>query len=393
MSSQCTPIQISIPQHKLDYIRKRVQDYPWEAITTFDPSWSYGPPPDELRAICEYWTSRYDWRKTENTINTLSHFKTTIQDQELHFVHEKGSGSNPQPLLLIHGWPYSFHSYTQLIPRLAHPERFGGRVEDACTVVVPSLPGFGFSSKPKGAVHPKHVREILNELMTSVLGYQKYISHGGDWGSYISEWLGFSHPESCIGIHLTMSSVRHHGGRNRTEEYVDGASQIEMELAKKEKELWEGEQAYSLLQCTKPLKLAYAMMDSPVGAAAWILEAFYAWSDLRGMKLTDVYTMEQLLDEVMLYLVTDTFNTSTWIYAGDYESGESTFPEGEKIKVPVGILACPDPVFPMPPKEVLERSRTVTRWRDSTRGGHFPFYEVPDTLVEDLLAFTKELSQ
>ncbi len=389
MTSKPSPFTISIPQSKLDDISNRVNSYPWDTISSFTTSWEYGPPPQDLRKICEHWITNYSWRKTEATINSLPQFTAKVQDLAIHFVHERGSGANPRPLLLIHGWPYSFHSYTHLIPRLAHPEHYGGKEEDAFSVVVPSLPGFGFSKKPKDIMDPPTMGKIFNELMTSVLGYPQYIAHGGDWGSYICELMGFMYPESCVGIYITMSSVRHHGGAPRSRMYVADASDEEIAFAKKENELWTDEKAYNLLQSTRPLKLAYAMHDSPVGVLAYILEAFHAWADLRDKHILEVFDVDRLLDEVMLYLNTDSFGTATWIYTADHKTGTWMLPEGERINVPVGVLDSPDPVFPMPPREVLEKSRDVVQWKTIERGGHFPFYEAEDVLVGELLKFGK----
>ncbi|KAF2268177.1 epoxide hydrolase domain protein [Lojkania enalia] len=390
MSSTPAPFQIHIPQEKLNDIQSRIRDFPWQALSSFDNTWAHGPPPSDMRSLCEYWTQEYDWRKTEAAINKLSQFTATVGGLEIHFVHEKGSGPNPQPLLLLHGWPYSFLSYVHLIQRLAHPEHRGGNINNAFTVIVPSLPGFAFSklhSANPTPVPPQKIAELMNELMVQVLGYKEYISHGGDWGSYISELLAFRFPQHCIGIHITMSSIRHHGAAPRSGFPVLGASPAELSFAAKEKDIWEKEKAYNMLQSTKPMKIAYAMADSPVGMLAYILEAWGAWADLRGKNLLDKVGRGRLLDEVMVYLVTDSFGTSTWIYTADYKHGSWTLPEGKKIEVPVGVLACPDPVFPMPPREVLERSRWVVAWRDSEVGGHFPFHEVGKVLVEELGQF------
>lgn len=386
MASVSAAFNISIPQQKLDDIQARVRSYPWDVIASFDTSWKHGPPPSDLHKICEHWITNYDWCKAEASVNNLPNFTAKVQSLDIHFIHERGSGSNPRPLLLIHGWPYSFFSYTHLVEQLAHPERFGGKEEDAFSVVVPSIPGFGFSSKPSQPVDPPKIAEIMNELMTSVLGYQTYISHGGDWGSYTSELLAFTCPTNCIGIHITMSSVRHHGGAPRSGDYVENASALEIAFAKREKELWEGEKAYNLLQATRPFKLAY-LMDSPVAVLAYILEAFHTWADLRERSLVEVFGADRLIDEVMVYLVTDTFNTSMWIYTADHKTGTWTLPEGKKIKVPVGVLSLPDPVFPMPPREVLGRSREVVQWKDVDSGGHFPFYEAEHAVVQELLRF------
>ncbi|KAF2464830.1 alpha/beta-hydrolase [Lindgomyces ingoldianus] len=390
MSFEPTPFYISIPQEKLDDIQNRVKNYPWDTITTYDPSWNPGPPPNELRPICDYWSSKYDWRETEKTINSLPHFKANVSTMDIHFIHERGSGQNPQPLLLLHGWPYSFISYTHLVPRLAHPERYGGKEEDAFTVIIPSFPGFAFSSI-KEPLSPRQVAGIMNDLMTSVLGYKTYIAHGGDWGSYTSDLLGFHYPNSCIGVHIGgNSSVRHYGGAAHSGEYVKDATDAEISFAKLEHGIWQTEKAYNLIQSIRPLKLAYAMMDSPVGVAAWILEAFHVWADLRGKSLTEVFDVKILIDEVMIYLVTNTFNTATWIYAADWKDNQWTLPEGKKVEVPTGFIASPDPVFPAPPREVLEKShRRIVRWRDVNEGGHFLFYEGPDVVVEELIEFGK----
>ncbi|ORY07950.1 Alpha/Beta hydrolase protein [Clohesyomyces aquaticus] len=398
-----TPFHISIPQEKLDWIQARISSYPWHTLSSFDPTWSSGPPPADLRTICDHWNTSYSWRRTEERINALPNYKAVIQDLSIHFIHEKGTprgtsdsknGRRPRALLLLHGWPYSFHSYTDLIPRLAHPERFGGNKEDAFDVVVPSFPGFGFS-QIKEPMNPKACGEIFNELMVDVLGYETYLAHGGDWGASTSQLLAYFHPESCVGISLTMSVVRHHGGMICSGDVVGDASEEEKRHAELEKEIWDEEKAYNLLQSTRPLKLAYAMMDSPVGVAAWLLEAWYAWSDLSPLSggtgkrsLTELYTLDALIDEVMIYLVTETSNTSTWIYAKDWKEHVWTLPEGEKIEVPTAFIKCPDPVFPLPPRGLLERiHRRIVRWREADRGGHYLMYENPEVVFEELVGF------
>lgn len=392
-TTAATPFHVSIPEQKLSSILDRIKSYPWDTIRSFDPTWSSGPPPADLRAICDYWITRYSWRTTEAKINALPNYKAKIQGLDIHFIHEVGSGTNPRPLLLLHGWPYSFYSYIDLVHRLAHPERYGGNADDAFTVVVPSFPGFGFSSIDT-PLNPQACCDIFNALMVHTLGYRTYVSHGGDWGASTSQLLAFYHPENCIGIHITMSVVRHHGGMINSGEYVSDASEEEKRFANNEKRIWEEERAYNLLQSTRPLKLAYAMMDSPVGVAAWILEAWNAWSDLSShtKKLTDVYSMETLISEVMIYLVTSTSNVSTWIYAADHKNHTWTLPEGKRIKTPTAFIKCPDPVFKLPPRKMLERSHRIVRWRETDRGGHFLMYENPEVVVEELLDFGKELN-
>jgi len=380
---------ISIPQEKLDWICSRVDSFPWTQLCEpHDPtSWTHGPSSSALRDICAHWTSSYSWRATESRINSFPHYTCRIHDLTVHFVSVRGSNPANHPLLLIHGWPYSFYSYLHLVRRLAHPEDFGGSPEDGCDVVVPSLPGFGFSEKPTRPVTPKEMADMMNELMTNILGYGKYVAHGGDWGSYISELLGFQYPQHCQGIHITMSSVRHHGAAPRGGQYTVDARPAEIAFAKKEKSIWDVEKGYMLLQSTRPSKLAFAMADSPVGVLAYLLEAWHRWADLRDRSFFEVFEPDLILNEVMVYLVTETFQSAMGLYVADYEHGTWTLPEGKRIEAPVGVLACPDPVFPMPPREVLERSRAIVLWRNSESGGHFPFYEVTEIVIEELIRF------
>jgi pimeloyl-ACP methyl ester carboxylesterase len=387
------PYRINVPDHTLQVIRDRVRNYRWDAFVAPDGAgdWRHGPPPIWLREFCAYWTDQFDWHAQERRMNELPHFLAEVNGIDLHFVHERGSGNSPRPLLLAHGWPYSFHSYTELIERLAHPERFGGREEDAFSVVVPSMPGYDFSSRPVSPIGPKRIAPMFNRLMTEVLGYDRYFVHGGDWGSAIAEMLSFQFPETVAGIHITMLSVRHHGAPPRSNEVPADASKEERDFASVEASLWKGESAYARIQATRPLKLSAGMVDSPVGVAAWIVEAFHAWSDRRDRPFGEIFSRDQLLTEIMLYLVTDAFGPASWIYVAEGEEQYQTLPPGGRIEVPVGVAAYPDPVFPMPPRSVAERSHNIVRFSQMDYGGHFPFYEAPDGLLADLFEFVQEV--
>ncbi|MGY6178833.1 epoxide hydrolase family protein [Paraburkholderia strydomiana] len=388
-----TPFRVHIPDEDLSRIRERIQSFRWAHFREPHDAadWRYGPPTAWMRTLCDYWLTGYQWREAERNINAAEHFLTTIDGQALHLVHERGSGERPRPLLLVHGWPYSFASYLHLIEPLTHPERFGGHEDDAFSVVIPSLPGFGFSSAPVTPIGPRRIASLFNQLMTQTLGYDEYLVHGGDWGSAIAEMLGFYHRANVRGIHLTMLSVRHDGAAPRTGSVGASAGADERSFAVREAELWKNESAYARIQATKPLKLAYSMFDSPVGVAAWIAEAFHAWSDLSQRPLTDAVSMDRLLTEIMLYLVTDSFGPSTWIYVAEGLEGYQTLPQGQCIDVPVALAAYRDPVFPMPPREVASLSHSVVRYTTMPTGGHFPFYEDPDALIEDLRGFTRAL--
>ncbi len=389
--STVVPFSIDVSPVRLEAIRERVRAFRWEAWS--EPAdandWRYGPPVATMRRLCAYWVDHYDWRRHERAMNERQRFRTTLDDVAIHFTHEPGSGANPTPLLIAHGWPYSFHSYDGLIDQLAHPERHGGRVEDAFSVVVPSYPGYDFSDRPAQPMGPRAIAFVFDKLMAR-LGYDRYIVHGGDWGAHITSLLGLHRPDQVIGIHSTGLALRESGAEQLSGEVPSGASEEERVFITAEYAIWQGEGAYSQLQATKPAKLGYAMMDSPVGLAAWIVEAFHAWSDRRTRSFEELFTFDQLLTEVMLYLVTDAFPTSTWIY-GAKRKEEMTLPPGRKVTVPTGLAAFPDPVFPMPPRTVAERSHNVVQYTEMPFGGHYPFYEAPDLLIDDLRRFRRRL--
>ncbi|KAK5122264.1 hypothetical protein LTR85_004174 [Meristemomyces frigidus] len=390
---------INVPPAKIKDIKNRVSSFPWATFRApgnarqNDDDWTYGPPPSYMGKLCEYWVKEYDWGLREARMNKLTHFIANMDGLDIHFVHLRESGSSHLPVLLLHGWPYSFHSFHDMSQKLAWPERYGGSADDGVDVVIPSMPGYDFSPAPADVTGPKAIAGLYGKLMAETLGYRQYAAHGGDWGSHIAALLAFNHAEHCVAIHITMSSVRQHGAAVRTGELPAEATAEERAFADDEKRRWDPESAYGKLQSTKPVKLGYAMADSPVGVASWIIEAFHAWSDLsNGRRFEDVYSFDTLLDEVMLYLVTDSFHSSTWIYVGEGTEGSNTLPPGKRIEVPCGIFALPDPVFPMMPRETAEKSRRVVRYTHASHGGHFPFYEVLDELVADLQGFLADVS-
>lgn len=385
------PFSVEVAQEVLDRIRQRVASYRWDALPEAPGAgdWRYGPPIASMRDLCAYWVDEYDWRAQERAMNAIPHFLAEVDGIDVHFVHERGSGPSPMPLLIAHGWPYSSHSYSHLVDRLAHPERHGGRADEAFDVVVPSYPGYDFSQRPAAPMGPRAVGLLFDALMQT-LGYDHYLVHGGDWGAHITSLLGLHRPARVAGIHTTAIALRDASAEQLTGQVAADASAQEKAFVADEARRWKDEGAYSLLHATKPAKLAYAMTDSPVGVAAWIVEAFHAWSDLRETAFGDLYTPDQLLTEVMLYLVTDAFPTSTWIY-GAKRHEEMTLPPGRRVEVPTAVAAFQDPVFPTPPRAVAEKSHRVVRYVDMARGGHFPFYEAPDLLVDDLRSFLLQL--
>jgi microsomal epoxide hydrolase len=379
------PFKIDVPQSTLDKIRDKVRAYEWHEMPRgegLDGTWAYGANLDFMQSLCAYWADDYDWRKQEAALNCFPQFIADVNGLDIHFYREHGSGPSPKPLILSHGWPGSVFEFLHIIDKLAHPEKHGGDLKDAFTVIVPSLPGYGFSGKPKRPIGPRTAAKYFDALMTDVLGFKDYIAQGGDWGSAISGWMGYDSPD-CRAVHLNMFGWRSPGVHPETQEEKDYAQRAAM--------LFEMEGAYFREQTTKPQTLSYAMMDSPVGACAWIVEKFHGWSDTRN-GFEYVYTKDQLLTNVMLYLVTRTFNTATWMYRGLMEDHTGTpVPNGARIEKPVGIAAFPIDLIPFPPRSMVERHVNVTHWTDFQEGGHFAALERGDDLVADIRKFARTL--
>ena len=378
-----TPFKIAVPQDTLQEIRARIAHYPWGYMPD-DGGWHYGTNLNFLKVLCKYWLEDYDWYKHELTINRFPQFVAQIDGIDIHFIHEKGSGSSPKPLLLSHGWPGSIVEFLNIIEPLAHPERVGGNIEDAFDVIVPSLPGFGFSQRPLRPMGPRAIARIFNDLMTKELGYTNYIAQGGDWGSAISSWLGYEHFLNCKAIHINFFAMRHIEGPQTSEEEL-WASKIDLDQAL--------EGGYRLLQETRPQTLSYAMDDSPVGVAAWIIEKFHAWSDIDADDLEAVHSKDILITNIMIYLVTRTFNSASWIYFGRREEGGRLLGTKERrVEIPTGIAEFPREILAWPPRSYAERLFNITHWTKMPRGGHFPAMEQPHLLIEDIRKFARTVS-
>ena len=349
-----------------------------------DGGWDYGTNLDYMKEFCDYWASEFDWREQENRINQFSNFIAPVDGIDIHFIHEKGSGSNAKPLIISHGWPGTIVEFLDFIDLLAHPENHGGSVEDAFDVVAPSLPGFGFSGRPPRPYGPRKMASIFNSLMTEVLGYDRYIAQGGDWGAAICNWLGYNHSKSCKAIHVNCLTMRHPKGPQNKEEIRWEKKFFKDQIM---------EEGYRTIQATKPQTLAYSMNDSPVGVAAWILEKFYSWSDIKDCNIESSYTKDILLTNIMIYLITNSFNSASWIYFGRREEGGRNFPNNfKKINVPTGIAKFPKEMLEWPPKSYLERIFKIIHFTEMKKGGHFAALEQPDLLVNDLRKFLRSLN-
>ena len=376
------PFRIDVPDKTLEQIRTQVANYPWHEMPD-DGGWAYGTHLGYMKELCAYWLNEFDWRKQEAAINRFSHFIAPVQGIDLHFIQEKGDGPSPLPLIISHGWPGSIVEFLDIIQPLAHPQRFGGSADDAFDVIVPSLPGFGFSGRPARPIGPRKMANLFNSLMTDVLGYRNYLAQGGDWGGAISSWLGFEHAPTCQAIHINILTMRHPDGPHGPEEEA-WAVQFEHDQLL--------ENGYRTQQATKPQTLSYAMMDSPVGVAAWIIEKFNSWSDTDGDNIESAHTKDSLLTNIMVYLVTKTFNTASWIYYGRREEGGRLLStDNRRVEVPTAAALFPAELLAWPPRSYVERLYNISHWSEMPRGGHFAALEEPELLIDDIRAFARTL--
>jgi pimeloyl-ACP methyl ester carboxylesterase len=377
-----TPFTFHVPDDMLAHIRDRVAAFPWHDMPD-DAGWQYGTNMEILKDFCTYWIDGFDWRAQEARINSFANYQTHVDGIDMHFIHEAGSGPNPMPLMIAHGWPGSVAEFHGIIDMLAHPERFGGDIADAFTVIAPSLPGFAFSGPPPRPYGPRRMAGVINALMTQRLGIDRYMAQGGDWGSAIASWLGLDHAANCSAIHINALLMRHAQGPQTADEEAWARAFEEDQIM---------EAGYRTQMATRPQTLGYAMMDSPVGIAAWMLEKFHAWSDVRNDDIETAHSMDALLTQIMIYITTRSFTTASWIYYGRREEGGRVLsPEGARVEVPTACALFPAEMLRWSPRSYAERIYNIRRWTEMPRGGHFAAMEEPALLVEDIRAFARML--
>ena len=377
-----TDFNINFTEKEISPIYQKIKDYPWNSIPDLE-GWEHGTNKTYLKELCDYWINEFDWQKHQVEINKFQNFISNVDGTDIHFIKEKGTSPNSKPLLLMHGWPGSVIEFLHIIEKLAHPEKFGGNEKDSFDVIIPSLPGFGFSGKPNKPMGPRKMAEILNKLMTENLGYKDYMAQGGDWGATIANWIGYDHSKFCKAIHINCLTMRHPNGPQSDEEKN---WQIKFD---KDQVMQEG---YRTQQATKPQSLSYGMMDSPVGIAAWIIEKMYSWSDLKDNKLESVYSKDTLLANIMVYILTKTFDTASWIYFGRREEGGRFFPKDfKRIEIPTAAAIFPAEMSEWPPRSYVERIFNIKQWTNMPSGGHFAALEKPDLLVNDIRKFSRSL--
>jgi pimeloyl-ACP methyl ester carboxylesterase len=371
---------VDVPQATIDRILNRVREARFPDRLEA-PDWRYGANWDYMKALAEYWTTQFDWRKAEANLNRYPQFLARVGDFDVHFYHVKGRGPKPMPLVLTHGWPGSVFEFLEAIGPLTDPASFGGSPEDAFDVVVPSVPGFGFSSKPKGKPIGLHTTATLwNQLMTEVLGYPKYGSQGGDVGGGITNQLAHQFPDSLIGIHFNGVAVPAPPEAEQSEQERDWARTVTTFTGL--------ERDYYNEQMHKPETVAFALTNNPLGTAGWIAEKLKGWSDSPDV-LEPIFTKDQVLTNIMIYLVTDTIGTSVWYYRGRLDEPSNLT---GRVNVPTGFASFPRELPTLdPPQSALARNFNLVHYTKMARGGHFACWEEPKLLVEDLRQFFQGL--
>lgn len=380
--------EVAIPQDMLVDLDERLARTRW-TNEVGDDAWDFGLSVTYMRELVTYWRHEFDWRAQETAINRFAHYRADIDEHRVHFIHERGHGPNPLPIVLTHGFPDSFLRFAKVIDMLADPANHGGDSADAFDVIVPSLPGYAFSDRADPGKMIFHVGDVWHRLMTEQLGYERFAAHGGDWGSLVTDLLARDHAESVVGIHLTDVPFYH-------------AFQPPKDPSAKEKKYLEAIQkfgqtqgAYALIQGAQPQALAAGLNDSPAGLAAWIVEKFRRWSDCDG-DIEQSFTKDELLSNVMLYWATETINDAFAPYYDIAHAGASTWIK-QKLKQFTGSSDVPAAfaMFPKdlssPPREWAERFFNVERWTEMPRGGHFAALEEPELLVNDIREFYRPL--
>jgi pimeloyl-ACP methyl ester carboxylesterase len=368
------PFRIDIEQNVLDDLQARLQRTRWRSFTA-ESGWDAGTRHDWLKDLVQYWHTRYDWRQQEAKLNALPQFKARIDEADLHFIHVKGRGTQPVPLLLLHGWPDSFFRFHKVIPTFS----------DSFDVVVPSLPGFAFTGPVQRASQEqpmRHSAHLVWRLMTDVLGYERFAVAGGDGGSAIAQILAIDHPEAVIGIHLTDL------GWHVANVDPSSLSKSEQKYLEASRKRFMADGAYAMVQTTRPRSLAAGLNDSPAGLASWIVDRFHAWSDCRG-DIETSFSKDDLLTNIMLYWVTQTIGSSMFGYYAESRSPSLT--PADHVDRPVGLALFPKDIGGIPPRSFAERTLNVQRWTEISRGGHFAALEEPELFARDVLDFFRSL--
>jgi pimeloyl-ACP methyl ester carboxylesterase len=381
--AEIRPFRVDIPQADLDDLRDRLARTRWPAELS-GVGWSRGVPVAYLRELAGYWGTGYDWRRHEAELNRHPQFTTTVDGQNLHFIHVRSSEPEATPLLLIHGWPGSVVEFLDLIGPLTDPRAHGGDPFDAFHVVIPSIPGFGFSGPltEPGWGHGR-IAKAFTELMRR-LGYRRYGVQGGDVGAFEAPLVGRLDPDRVLGVHVNALVTFPSGDPSELADLTEG----EQERMARMKHFQDDMMGYSHIQGTRPQTLAYALTDSPAGQLAWIVEKFKEWTDPAGELPTDAVDRDHLVTNVSIYWFTATAGSSANLYYETYHD-PSLWAPGPRGTVPTGVAVSLTQDIAI--RKLAERDHNVVHWTEFERGGHFAALEAPEFLAGDVRTFFRGL--
>ena len=370
MPEHIRPFRINVAQEKLDWISAKLALSHVGYAPADDAGWKYGADAAWLRGLLDYWRTVYDWRQQEAKLNEWSHFLARIDDLDIHFIHMRATGDQARlPLILTHGWPGSFFEFTETIIPLT---------EAGFDVVIPSLPGYGFSSKPPKPIGPRCVAALWRKLMTERLGYNRFGAQGGDWGSAVTRWLGHDHADVVAAIHLNLFLAPADPSQDDEETKTHRETLRKMQFM---------ESAYMMEQATKPQTIGLALADTPLGFAAWVAEKFQRWGDTKG-DIESRFPKDKLLTNIMIYLVNDAVQSAIWMYNSIITEQH----EELQVRVPTGCALFPAEFYPYPPRQAAERIFNIVRWTNMRAGGHFAAMEEPVAFAAEVAAYFTSIS-
>jgi pimeloyl-ACP methyl ester carboxylesterase len=376
--SEITPFTIEVSDAELDDLRQRLARTRWADAELVD-DWSQGVPQAWLKEVCAYWSKEYDWRAREKRLNRFPQFKTPISGLDIHFLHVRSKEADATPLVMTHGWPGSVVEFQKVIEPLTDPVAHGGEASDAFHVVCPSLPGYGFSDKPKETGWGvEKIGDTWAALMAR-LGYDRYMAQGGDWGAMVTSCIGAQDPEHCLGIHLNMAIAP------PTPESMNDLTEFEQGALAGMQHYQDKDSGYSKQQSTRPQTLAYGLVDSPAGQAGWILEKFWSWTDCQGHP-ENALSRDELLDNVMLYWIPATGGSSARLYWESFTS-----PPMLQIDVPVGVSVFPKEIFRASKRWCEARFPKLAYYNTLEQGGHFAAFEQPALFVQEVRAAARAI--
>jgi pimeloyl-ACP methyl ester carboxylesterase len=381
--------RVSIPEHLLADLRQRLTRTRW-AGDFENADWAYGTEQGYLTELVRYWAKDFDWKAQEETLNAFSHYRVNLEGVPIHFIHEKGRGPRPIPLIMTHGWPWTFWDMHKVIRPLTHPAEFGGDPNDAFDVVVPSLPGFGFSTPLKqSGITFMRTADLWVRLMEG-LGYPRFAAQGSDIGAFVSSQLGHEYADKVLGIHITFPMPLDANTNPESFPPSTAYGPDEQDALRRNTSFMNDGTGYVSIQSTRPQTLAYAMHDSPAGMCAWFLEKRRAWSDCDG-NVEKVFSKDELLTAMTLYWVTESFDSAARFYYETHQHPwKPSHPGPRMVDVPTGVAIMPKDVVQMP-RSWAQEYYDLRSWNVFPAGGHFAHMEQPEALVEDIRNFFRPL--